>query len=226
MTALLLQLRADLAALEVRWAIAKLAYKYNFNPAQPRVPAGTPDGGRWTDTGGNGWVRVATNDRGEGGIATDAGTGSSMAIPAMPAGTSIDANIAEAERHRYSLQDVGDYPSMDMASAIWFYQQVNDGGVWDYKRRDPKKFEDFGNFNYGATGRALGFSEETLLRMAGVKQVQDNHSHPDWGVPANIFAAFLGVGGKAPFGDDPYDQMWIKRGIRYYEASRKVRPTG
>jgi len=42
MTALLLQLRADLAALEMRWALAKLAYKYNFNPAQPRVPAGVP----------------------------------------------------------------------------------------------------------------------------------------------------------------------------------------
>jgi hypothetical protein len=38
----LLQLRADLAALEMRWALAKLAYKYNFNPAQPRVPAGVP----------------------------------------------------------------------------------------------------------------------------------------------------------------------------------------
>jgi len=27
----------------------KLAYKYGFNPDQPRVPAGDPDGGQWTD---------------------------------------------------------------------------------------------------------------------------------------------------------------------------------
>jgi hypothetical protein len=28
------------------------ALKANFNPNQPRVPAGNPDGGQWTDTGG------------------------------------------------------------------------------------------------------------------------------------------------------------------------------
>ena len=26
----------------------KLAYKYGYNPAQPRVPAGDPAGGQWT----------------------------------------------------------------------------------------------------------------------------------------------------------------------------------
>ena len=32
----------------------KLAYKYGYNPAQPRVPAGNPDGGQWTtDANGN-----------------------------------------------------------------------------------------------------------------------------------------------------------------------------
>lgn len=32
----------------------KYAYKYGYNPAQPRVPAGDPTGGRWTDTDANG----------------------------------------------------------------------------------------------------------------------------------------------------------------------------
>jgi len=62
MNAVLLRLRSDLAALEMRWALTKLAYKYNFDPAQPRVPAGNPDGGQWTRTGGNGLVRVAANE--------------------------------------------------------------------------------------------------------------------------------------------------------------------
>jgi hypothetical protein len=43
------------------------AVKANFDPNQPRVPAGSPDGGQWTDAGGGGGaggglVRVAQND--------------------------------------------------------------------------------------------------------------------------------------------------------------------
>ncbi len=34
-----------------RWK-REQASKANFNPNQPRVPAGNPDGGQWTDTGG------------------------------------------------------------------------------------------------------------------------------------------------------------------------------
>ncbi len=42
-----------LAALKVEIKLLRLrtAYKANFNPNQPRVPAGNPDGGQWTDTG-------------------------------------------------------------------------------------------------------------------------------------------------------------------------------
>ncbi len=50
----LLELRADLAALQMRWALMKLAWKYRSD--QPRVPAGNPDGGQWTYVGG---IRVA-----------------------------------------------------------------------------------------------------------------------------------------------------------------------
>jgi hypothetical protein len=39
-------LRLDLALLKLRHALRK------YNPNQPRVPAGNPDGGRWTDGGG------------------------------------------------------------------------------------------------------------------------------------------------------------------------------
>lgn len=45
-------LYADLAALKMRLALVRLARKYHFNPAQPRVPAGNADGGQWTDLGG------------------------------------------------------------------------------------------------------------------------------------------------------------------------------
>lgn len=34
-----------------------LRRKANFNPAQPRVPAGNPDGGQWTDSGSSGFAQ-------------------------------------------------------------------------------------------------------------------------------------------------------------------------
>jgi hypothetical protein len=47
-----LQLRAAAVANNLR----RLAHsvKANFNPNQPRVPRGNPDGGQWTDAGGGG----------------------------------------------------------------------------------------------------------------------------------------------------------------------------
>ena len=33
------------------WRLQRLLAKHNFNPGQPRVPAGDPDGGQWTSGG-------------------------------------------------------------------------------------------------------------------------------------------------------------------------------
>lgn len=49
------QLRCDHAALRMQVALLRLELAYDravraaFNPNQPRVPAGSPDGGQWTD---------------------------------------------------------------------------------------------------------------------------------------------------------------------------------
>lgn len=54
------------------------AVKANFDPNQPRVPAGHPDGGQWTDAGGGGTgdataaVHVAQGRRGPRGRGSDA----------------------------------------------------------------------------------------------------------------------------------------------------------
>lgn len=56
--------RAELAALRFQRAALKLALalKHNFNPEQPRVPAGQPGGGRWAGIGfSSGFVRTAAN---------------------------------------------------------------------------------------------------------------------------------------------------------------------
>jgi hypothetical protein len=49
--------------LETKLRVLGCAVKANFNPNQPRVPAGNPDGGQWTDGGGGGGgdlVRIAS----------------------------------------------------------------------------------------------------------------------------------------------------------------------
>lgn len=47
------KIRAEAAALRVRSALLRLRPKAGFDPNQPRVPAGNPEGGQWTDGGGS-----------------------------------------------------------------------------------------------------------------------------------------------------------------------------
>jgi RHS repeat-associated protein len=124
--------------------------------------------------------------------------------PLAPPGVDIDANIREALRKQIF--------ALNAPGPQWFYNAVKNFGRWDYKRRG-RQYEDFGNFNYGATGAATGFTEKTLLSEAGRVQVQDEHSRSEWGKPGTPLS---GEGGIPPYGDDPKDQYWIKRGINYY----------
>jgi hypothetical protein len=90
---------------------------------------------------------------------------------------------------------------------VWFYDQVRNHAPWDYKQ-NGSPFQDFGNFNFGATGTAAGLEAGLLLRAAGFAQIVAGTSTPDWGNPL----------GGAPYGDDPADQAQIKAGMRYYWA--------
>ena len=57
------RLRSDHLTLRAEWELFRRAHeeKANFNPNQPRLPAGGPDGGQWTDEGG-GTTRVRAAD--------------------------------------------------------------------------------------------------------------------------------------------------------------------
>jgi type VI secretion system secreted protein VgrG len=98
---------------------------------------------------------------------------------------------------------------------LWFYNQVNYGGPMDYKTQGAL-YEDFGNFNYGATGTAAYAPSFTLLRAAGWAQ-RGHPSSPQFGgnpgsLPGMVLNPF---GGTAPYGDDPHDQQMIQQGIQY-----------
>jgi RHS repeat-associated protein len=97
-------------------------------------------------------------------------------IPTAPPGVDINANIEEAARQR---------------DVRWFYNQVRNKGPWDYKQQGPE-YQNFGNFNYGATGRALGLSEGLLLREAGRAQQAAGTSRP--GDPGSRLNPWGGTG--------------------------------
>lgn len=232
----LARLKTSLNAIRMRLAIGRSIAARKYSPDQPRVPAGEPGGGRWTDGGGAGdqadnnlqiateaprndprvisdaspeiiWTpgaQYARNVLSESDVAT-----SSVHAPAhIPPSVDIDENIEEAEAHK--------------SNYLWFYAQVRNKGPWDYKQQGGE-YADFGNFNYGVTGAAAGFAEATLLRVAGWAQVRAGTSRPEWGAPVSLLQALLGVGGQAPYGDDPQDQYWISQGIKYYRL-RRSRP--
>jgi hypothetical protein len=151
-------------------------YERKYDPNQPRVPAGDPAGGQWTSD------RSSSVGRNDPRVISDATPdpvrprvqyarnlqehptqGRAGPLANSPPGVNVDANIAQAENHKE------DY--------FWFYSQVRNKGPWDYKQLG-KDYADFGNFNYGATGRAAGFSEGTLLRMAGWARFKPGHHRP------------------------------------------------
>jgi hypothetical protein len=119
-----------------------------------------------------------------------AGRTGPVLVPPGPIDASVDANMQAARRH----------------TPAWFLQQVPNKQPWDYKQRSSR-YEPFGNFNYGAAGRASRLPGEVLLRGAGWAQQQAGTSKPEFGNP------YLGT---KSFGDDPIDQYWIEQGVRYY----------
>lgn len=97
---------------------------------------------------------------------------------------------------------------LSLAGMLWFRNQVRNSGPWDYKQINPG-YQNFGNYNYGYAGTAMGIGSGVLLRQAGRAQVAAGTSQSNWGDPGTLGA----FGGEAPFGDDPLDQMYISHGI-------------
>lgn len=107
----------------------------------------------------------------------------------VPNGFDIFANIAQAKT----------------MSPTDFYNAVKNHGIWDYKQQGSQ-YQDFGNWNYGLTGKASRFPDSVLLRMAGWAQKRAGTSKPEWGGPL----------GGPPYGDDPADQAVITSGMYFY----------
>lgn len=128
--------------------------------------------------------------------------------PDLPRGGSIESNIALIHSLRHSA---GVGFGHAAAFSYWF-GAVQSRGEWDYKTHGYPRFEDGGNFNYGATGRALGIPREMLLWAAGVKNAYDR-----WRAGLNPFL-FGSPASGPPYGDDWHDQDLITLGMDYFDS--------
>jgi hypothetical protein len=129
-------------------------------------------------------------------------------LPKYPPGASVQETLRVAQAVNFvSISPVIKY--------YLFYRIVRGGAPMDLKQKGkayfPNPFEAAGNFNFGLFGRALGIPTEVLLRGAGAYQWFGPASDPSFGNPL----------GDYPYGDEPKDQEWIKRGIDYFDELQR-----
>jgi len=122
--------------------------------------------------------------------------GQKIIIPPHPPGVDINFNMKIA-------WNLGAKQNPLVALKV-FKLLVQTGGPWDYKNQPTMKanlqYDAFGNFNYGATGTALGLTSIQLQSMAGLFNTSDGS-----GIP------FI----SPPYGDRTQDNYQIQQGIAY-----------
>ena len=102
-----------------------------------------------------------------------------------------------------------------------------------YSGYNPRA-EDINNFHFGVVGKATGlFGETTMLRIVGeiemAKAAEKGQQVPKEWRPQVGFEFTRGDDGKGgikpklgpPYGDNPDDHEWIKRGFKYYDRNKK-----
>jgi hypothetical protein len=108
-------------------------------------------------------------------------------VPAGGAGRNeINRNIATSQNVRNNTKPLIPEPAGFGASralrGYWFKSKVQTGGAWDYKnlhypRGQGLKYpngQDYGNFNYGATAAALGFTDIEIYSAADLYSLVQN----------------------------------------------------
>jgi hypothetical protein len=130
-------------------------------------------------------------------------------VPLTPPGVSMDKNIERAEKLMGGLT-VTNPQIVAMGEMMRLFPT---GHEMDYKKGGHHEYRDFGNFNYGAFGTAMGLPPYLLHSGAGVQQMLDKKWEWNYGVPFLV----------SPYGDNRQDYDKIDEGIRYYHARRKAR---
>lgn len=124
-------------------------------------------------------------------------------VPVHPGYGNVNANMDAAKSAPFAIYS--------------FYNLVQNHGQWDYKQAKnlndfgqiipQSPFEDFGNFNYGATAASLGLPIDVALRAAGYAGVKAE--------TGSTWDAIKGAIGSSPYGDDLHDQQMIINGYNF-----------
>jgi hypothetical protein len=93
----------------------------------------------------------------------------------------------------------------------FFNDMVTTGSSWDYKQQG-EQYVEFGNFNYGATCGAMGYSLYFCQSAAGFARSRRAQS---LGLPRGKGVPFI----TPPYGDQVADQTQIANGYRYYQCT-------
>jgi RHS repeat-associated protein len=125
--------------------------------------------------------------------------------PPAPQGVSVDVNIRDVQsREAHGGFDSG-IPQFADASGWWLAQVCCSTSPWNYKSLGGQ-YDAFGNFNFGATGAALGVPDNLVLRGAGLAKWWKLSPDPN-GNPL----------GPYPYGNEYDKQRMIEEGIRYFK---------
>ncbi len=164
-----------------------------YSSDQPRVPAGSPDGGQWTSGGGgsgsssdrNVFTGQADLEYKGRNIAYDPAVvtlsdGSNVINPytggnlLMPAGVSLENNAQLGEW----MATLPSIPTLDNVTReemmINYFER---GGAMDYQRQNgadglvTQAYIPFGNFNYGVVAAAAGYTYNEALAGAAVENI-------------------------------------------------------
>ena len=141
-----------------------------------------------------------------------------MTMPDVPGSVDIIANIREVQQK----------VATDPGAVFWFRSAVTDPEKWDYKENTPGNDDRFGNFHFGVIAKALGISEDILLRLAGYAHMggegsgsgQGHYLDPPFrleAAPGPLLFRIIRLPQSA-YGDDPRDQAMIRAGFRFFDA--------
>src|SRR5579859_2660694 len=143
-----------------------------------------------------------------------AGSCNPCANPPAPPGVNVAANIVQTQimnsMPKVGPQDPGILQPA-FAAGWWFYMICCSSSPWNYKAQ-KQKYDDFGNYNFGATGAALGLPDNLLLWGAGVKKYLQLLPHGGTGDPNDSNPL-----GRYPWGNQKHKSDCIRAGIQKYK---------
>ena len=135
----------------------------------------------------------------------------------------IAKNIKNPKTFYDLVKTSGNWDLKNLPNSIWQYGRThNTNFVFNKKKLSA---EDVGNLNFGVVAKAYGVPEKTALIGAGLYQIYSGTSSSEWikiqitptslYTPSGDIIVINSFRLQSPYGDDPVDQYWIKRGYNY-----------